>query len=225
MLIPRYYFSNDYEEFLDFFLSYPHVRKHYQKDEYLWNLGDNVTHIHYILSGMALTVLEHENGFRKISSFHSEGTVFPGCHKAHFKIEQAIATIALSETETLCFSRDVFLQMVSENQQLMFRTLDWYAMYINLLLYESAHQDYNHSFIKLCNLLYLFMQNSPSKETGRIDLTQENIAEILTVTRVNAAKNLARLRDEKIIVSHRKWIEVINPKALEAYCSLETLKP
>ena len=224
MLIPRYYFSNDFKEFYDFFLSYPHVKKLYHKDEYLWDFGKPVTHIHYITSGVALTVLEHENGFRKISSFHSEGTVFPGCHKAVFKIEQAIATIALSEVETLCFSNDIFLQMLSENHHLMFRTLDWYATYINLLLYESAHQDYNNSFIKLCNLLYLFIQNSPSKEKYRINLTQENIAEILTVTRVNAAKNLARLRDEKIIIPHRKWIEIINQKALEAYCSMETLK-
>lgn len=79
----------------------------------------------------------------------------------------------------------------------MLNTLDWYASYINLLLYESAHQDYNSSFVKLCNLLYLFTQNSPDGRTDRIDLTQENIAEILTVTRVNAARSLGRLRDEK----------------------------
>ena len=93
-----------------------------------------------------------------------------------------------------------------------------------LLLYESAHQDYNSSFVKLCNLLYLFTQNSPGGRTDRIDLTQENIAEILTVTRVNAARSLGRLRDEKIIVPHRRWIEIIDQKALEAYCSLETLQ-
>ena len=89
---------------------------------------------------------------------------------------------------------------------------------------RSAHQDYNNSFLKLCNLLYLFSQNSPEENGRRISLTQENIAEILTVTRVNAARNLSRLRDEQIIVSHRKWIEIINPQALEAYCSQETLK-
>lgn len=225
MLIPRYYFSNDYKDFYDFFLSYPHTKKQFRKDEYLWNLGEHVNHVHYILSGAAMTVLEHENGFRKISSFHSEGTVFPGCHQAAFKIEQAIATIALSDVETLCFSKDVFLQMLSENRQLMLCTLDWYAAYINLLLYESAHQDYNSPFLKLCNLLYLFLQNAPSREICRIDLTQENIAEILTMTRVNAARNLARLRDERIITPHRKWIEVNDPQALEAYCSFETLKP
>ena len=57
----------------------------------------------------------------------------------------------------------------------------------------------------------------------RIDLSQENIADILTLNRVNVAKCLSRLRDEGIIVSHRKWIEVKNLDKLELYCSQETL--
>ena len=126
--------------------------------------------------------------------------------------------------ETLCFTGAAFLEMLSENSPAHAEHAGLVCSYINLLLYESAHQDYNSSFVKLCNLLYLFTQNSPGGRTDRIDLTQENIAEILTVTRVNAARSLGRLRDEKIIVSHRRWIEIIDQKALEAYCSLETLQ-
>ena len=55
------------------------------------------------------------------------------------------------------------------------------------------------------------------------DLSQENIADILTLNRVNVAKCLSRLRDEGIIVSHRKWIEITDLSALEKYCSQETL--
>lgn len=224
MLIPRYYFSNDFVNFQEYFRTQPHTVRTFRKNEYLWNYGDPITHIFYILSGVARTTLEHENGFRKISSFHSEGTVFPGCHRSVFKIEQSIATMAVTEMETFCFSSNDFLQMLTENPQLMLSTLDWYASYINLLLYESAHQDYNSSFVRLCNLLYLFSRNSPSGEHGRINLTQESIAEILTVTRVSAARSLGRLRDEKIIIPHRSRIQIIDQKALESYCSDETLQ-
>ena len=224
MLIPRYYFSNDFRDFQKYFFSQPHTVRTFRKNEYLWNYGEPVTHIFYIMSGVARTTLEHENGSRKISSFHSEGTVFPGCHRSVFKIEQSIATAALTDMETLCFSNDDFLKMLTENPQLMLSTVDWYASYINLLLYESAHQDYNSSFVKLCNLLYLFSRNSPTGERGRIDLTQESIAEILAVTRISAARCLGRLRDEKIIIPHRSWIQIIDQKALEAYCSSETLQ-
>lgn len=77
MLIPRYYFSHDYDAFYAYFLSCPHQIRHFQKGEYLWKPGDFVTQVYFILSGIVLTTLEHENGSRKICSLHSEGTVFP----------------------------------------------------------------------------------------------------------------------------------------------------
>lgn len=225
MRIPRYYFAHDFEAFHEYFLSCPHTRVQFQKGDFLWTPDTHVAYVYYILSGIALTSLEYENGSRKITSLHSAGTVFPGAHRFEFKIERSISTVALSDVDALRFTNEAFLDMICANRDLTLCTLDWNASYINLLLYESAHQEYNCSFVKLCNLLYLFLQNSPGGSKGRIDLTQENIAEILTVTRVNAARNLARLRDEKIIIPHRRWIEVTDPDALASYCSRETLHP
>lgn len=146
-------------------------------------------------------------------------------HQVEFKIEQSIVTTALSDMEVLSFTKAEMLRMFYENRELSVRMLNWYAAYINLLLYESAHQEYNSTFIKLCNLLYLFSQNGPEGSGPNIYLTQENIAEILTTTRVNIARSLARLRDEKIIIPHRKWIELSDLNRLASYCSRETLKP
>ncbi len=223
MLIPRYYFSDDFASLYNYFLTQPHIKKTFQKGEYLWAPGETLTRVYYIESGIVQTLVEHEEGYQKILSFHSRGTVFPGCHNFVYKIEQSILSKALSETKTLCFTQSDFYRMYQENPQLSAAVLEWYAMYINLLLYENAHQEYNNSFIRLCNLLYLFSQNSPSGSPERIDLTQENIADILTINRVNAARSLSRLRDEGIIRPHRKWIEILDRKGLEKYCSRETL--
>ncbi|WP_296876056.1 Crp/Fnr family transcriptional regulator [Thomasclavelia sp.] len=224
MLIPRYYFTNDFCMLHDYFLTQPHFKKSFKKGEYLWESGELLTNVYYVEKGIVLTYTEHEDGYRKISSFHGKGTVFPGCHNNQYKIEQSIVSIALTDVEVLCFKKDDFYQMYCQNQELSALVLEWYAMYINLLLYENAHQEYNNSFIKLCNLLYLFSKNSPSVSRFKIELTQENIAEILTINRVNVARLLLRLRDEKIIKPHRKWIEIIDMDGLEAYCSKETLK-
>lgn len=51
MLIPRYYFSNDYRDFYEYFLTQPHTVKIFRKDECLWNYGAPITHIYYIISG------------------------------------------------------------------------------------------------------------------------------------------------------------------------------
>lgn len=223
MLIPRYYFSDDYASLYEYFLSQPHVEKTFHKGDYLWAPGEALTHVYYIKSGIVQTLVEHEEGYRKILSFHSKGTVFPGCHNFVYKIEQSILSKALSDTDTLCFTQSDFHRMYQENSQLASTVLEWYAMYINLLIYENAHQEYNNSFIRLCNLLYLFSRNSPSGCPEKIELTQENIADILTVNRVNAARSLSRLRDEQIIRPHRRWIEILDMDGLERYCSNETL--
>ncbi|MGL6197678.1 MAG: helix-turn-helix domain-containing protein [Lachnospiraceae bacterium] len=95
-------------------------------------------------------------------------------------------------------------------------------MSINLLIYESAHQEYNNSLIKLCNFLYLFSNHSPNG-SNRIELTQDEISDILALNRVGVTNNLGILRNKGIIATHRKWIEVIDCDGLKYYCSQETL--
>ena len=221
MLIPRYYFADDYEQFYEYFLTQPHIKRTFQKNDYLWNSGENINCVYYIISGIVQTLVQHEDGYQKILHVHGKGTVFPGCQKSAFKIEKSIVTKALSEVSVLEFTREEFYRMFQENKELNAQVFETYAMYINLFIYETAHQEYNNSFIKLCNLLYLFSINSPQK--NKVELTQENISDILTLNRVNTAKNLARLRNEQIIISHRKWIEIIDIDALQSYCSYETV--
>ena len=63
----------------------------------------------------------------------------------------------------------------------------------------------------------------------RLNLAQNLLCntdlDILTISRVNAARGLIRLRDEGIIIPHRKWMEVVNFSKLASYCSQETLIP
>ncbi|MBU3875426.1 Crp/Fnr family transcriptional regulator [Faecalicatena sp. AGMB00832] len=223
MLIPRYYFSGEYTQLYDYFLSQPHSVRTFHKGDYIWKPDEYIQKTYFILSGICVTSATHEDGYQKILYFHSVGSVFPGFHQSNFKIEKSLTTTALSDMDTLEFSRDDFYRMFQENQKLSAIAFESYAKYINLLIYETAHQEYNNSFIKLCNLLYLFSQNSPSGSSNHIDLTQENIADILTLNRVNVAKSLSRLRDEGIIISHRKWIEISDLERLRDYCSHETL--
>ena len=223
MLIPRYFFSGDYTEFYAYFLSKSHRRRVFEKGDMVWNLGETIRYVYYIKSGIVKTFVEHENGYHKILHFHSDGTVFPGCQNSAFKIEASIGTEALTRVEALEFTREDFYQMYQENMSLNARVLETYSMYINLFIYESAHQDYNNAFIKICNLLYLFSLHSPTGTPRRIELTQQDIADILAISLVNVTTNLAKLRNSGIIVSHRKGIEITDFPKLSACFSNETI--
>lgn len=221
---PRYYFENEYSDFYEYFLSQPHREKTFPAGSYLWKPTEPLKYVHYIQSGVAQTYVEHENGRRKILSFHGEGTVFPGFQQQNFKIEKSIVTFAVTETTTLEFTKEQFFRMYQENMPLNIQVLEWTASFINLLIYELAHQSYNDLFIKVCNLLYIMAKNvAKGKEPCTVPLTQDNIADLLGCNRVSVAKNLVILRNENIIVTHRKWIEIVNFNKLAEYCSLETL--
>ena len=223
MLIPRYFFSDDYTEFYDYLLSKPQRCRVFEKGDMIWNLGENIRYVYYSKSGIVKTFVEHEDGYHKILHFHSNGTVFPGCQNSTFKIEASMGTEALTRVETLEFTREDFYRMYQENMALNARVLETYSMYINLFVYESAHQDYNNTFIKVCNLLYLFSLHSPTGTPRRIELTQQEIADILAISLVNVSNNLAKLRNSGIVVSHRKWIEITDYPKLVACCSNETI--
>ena len=219
MLLPRYYYSADDPELYQYLLTQPHREKHFEPGDYLWKPGELINRVYYIKSGVAVAFVEHENGRKKLLLFAGTGSIYPGCHNSQFKIEMSIMVRAVSPMDTLEFQREDFYRMFQMNSRLNGFMFENYAMYINVLLYESAHQGYNDSFVKLCNLLYLFAQN---RKKCTVELTQENLADILAVNRVNVAKNLAILREKGIIRSHRKSLEILDMHRLEKLCSVET---
>lgn len=221
MLKPRYFFTNDFKIFHDYFLSKPHKKLTFNKGDYLWEQNKLVEKIHYIITGTAQNYIEHENGHKKIISFHGEGTVFPGYHSLNFKIENAIITKAMSNMQVLEFTKENFGEMLQENTKLNAQLIDWYASYVNLLLYENAHQEYNSSFIKLCNLLYLLL--AYNKEYSVNNISQNDIADILGISRVHLTRGLNKLRQENIIITKRKQIQIIDLNGLIKYCSWETI--
>ena len=223
MLMPRYYFAGDFSSFYDYFLSQPHSERQFRKGEYLWKPGQPYDRIHYFLSGAAVNFAGHESGRRRIISFHGPGTLFPGYHTTDFKIELSLATEALSEVKVLEFTVPQFQRMFRLNPALADRVVNWYAMYVNRFLFETVHQEFNSSQVKLCNLLYLLTAHQPANSGPVIEMTQEDIADILGMSRVQVTRELTALRRRGILSTTRGRLTVVDLPALEALCTDETV--
>lgn len=223
MLMPRYVFADDFRQFYSYFLAQPHQERIFQKREYLWQPGQPHEKIHYFVSGAAVHYADHENGRRKIISFHAAGTVYPGYHQNNFKIELSLATQALSEIQALEFTKAQFQKMFEENTALSEQVVNWYSAYVNRLLFETVHQEYNLSLVKLCNLLYLLTAGSTTLADNGIDMTQDELAELLGLSRIQLTRGLTELRSRKVIATFRGKITVIDPKALAKLCTSEAL--
>ena len=223
MLTPRYYFADDFRRFHDYFLAQPCEKKVFRKGDLLWRPGQPYNRIHYFLSGAAVHFAEHETGKRRIISFHGLGTVFPGYHTTDFKIELSLTTAALSEIHVLEFTVPQFQAMFESNTALSEQVVNWYAMYVNRFLFETIHQEFNSARVKLCNLLYLLTMNQPANSGPVIEMTQEDLADLLGISRVHVTRELAQLRRRGILTTTRGKLTITDLPALAGLCTDETV--
>lgn len=222
-VMPKYIFADDFRDMEDYFLSCPHREVSFDKGGYLWKPGEPYGRIHYLKSGVVQNYLEHEMGYRKIISFHAGGTVFPGFHYRQYKIEESLLSRALTPVQAVEFTSSQFDAMFQESKVLRHHVIDWYSSYANLLIYDGAHQEFNSSLVKLCNVLYLLLlREQDEKGQSLYNLTQEALADILGVSLINVTRNLTKLRRAGIIATGRRQITVIDAERLMALCSGET---
>ncbi len=151
------------------------------------------------------------------------GTVFPGYRQNDYKIEFSLTTAALSEMKVLEFTVRQFRTMFETNTALSEQVVNRYSMYINRFLFESIHQAYNSSLVKTGNLLYLLTVNQQSGFEPIIDVTQNELAEILGLSRVQLTRVLSELRHKGIISTARGKVNITDLPALASLCSSETL--
>lgn len=223
MLVPRYYFADDFRAYYKYFLSQPHTERTFQKGDYLWKPGQPYDRIQYYVSGASVHFSDHESRHRKIISFHGPGTILPGYHTTDFRIELSLSTVALSNMKVLEFTIPQFKAMFESNAALAENVVNWYSKYVNRFLFETIHQEFNSSQVKLCNLLYLLTMNQPANSGLTIEMTQENIADLLGMSRVQITRELTDLRSQGILATARGRLTVTDIRALASLCTEETM--
>lgn len=221
-VLPKYYFSGEFQAFYPELLTLPHREKFYRAGELLGCIGEPGLGVFFFRSGLVQCYAEHEDGHRKSLSFHGPGNIFPGVQKVGYKIEKSLMIKALTDTEATAFDRGEFYRFSLEHPLLLAQLYEMQSAYINMLIYDAAHQRFNHTFLKVCNFLFL-MARGGRESTCPIAITQENIADTLGVGRNHVTKSLSRLRQENIIRLGRCRIEIIDGDKLAAYCSQETI--
>lgn len=113
--------------------------------------------------------------------------------------------------------------MFESNKELAGSVVNRYSMYVNRFLFEAIHQEFTPSHVKLCNLLYLLTMNQPSNSGLVIEMTQEDIADILGTSRVQITWELTDLRNRGIVSTTRGRLIVADLPALTSLCTDETM--
>lgn len=219
MTYPMYFFSEDFLSIRNLIDELPSKEFHFKDGDYLWKPGDSLEYMHYIECGLLQFSINHPTGHEKIISFHGRDSLFPVFYDGLFRLEDALAAQVLTDTHTIAVKRTDFYKLLADHPEVSLAVIQWYTHFVNLLLYETGHQEYNDGFSKLCNLIYLLL----CRDKTEVVITQQRLGQILGMSRVHINRYLGRLKDEGIIQIQRMRIEVLDKKSLISYCSAATV--
>ena len=138
MLQPRYLFTQDFSVFRTALLSLPHRVLDLNAAKVSGLQGTPFEKIFFFDSGLARTSIISVSGSNRVIAWQGPGTMFPVIHRNRFEIETRHLTEAVTAVAALEFSAVDIEAYLRGSADFALATIDWYAKFVNLLLYSAA---------------------------------------------------------------------------------------
>lgn len=219
--VPRLYLSGFIPGFEEIAKQYKLERRFYGRGTSLTKRGVINNSAHYIRSGLVHLSLNHSTGHVKSLVFFGPETIFPlGVVPHENLIDYEMIMRAVTDVETWSFSYPTLRKMCVENGELAARILEENCEMVGYLFYQEMNHAYMPTEIRVCDILYLLMENlKPEDQT--IMLKQEELANMVGISSTQLERILKDLRMEQIIETARGKIKILDVSKLRGRCSTE----
>ena len=232
MLQPRYLFTQDFSVFRTALLSLPHRVRRFERGESLWAAGTPFEKIFFFDAGLARTSIISVSGSNRVIAWQGPGTMFPVIHRNRFEIETRHLTEAVTAVAALEFSAVDIEAYLRGSADFALATIDWYAKFVNLLLYSAADVSTSpNTLTALASTLLLLFRNEAGAvmaTNNLLKITQSELAALLGVDRASLVRALSALRKKGAvatlrgaIISAQKYcsrlLPALNPSCIEQY--------
>jgi CRP-like cAMP-binding protein len=218
MFVPQFFFEHHFSEYIDIVEKHSTCTKDIPKGTVLRNTQTENRTSYYIKSGIAALTMTNESGYERILFFMCEGSIYPiNTFKTLLSMDSYLNFVALTDLEVLTFPSEKILDMIEDNIDIAAATIKHYVIYTNILLCKLLLDSYNDSTKCICSFLYLYKNYYKSSNT--INLTQEQIGQLLGLSRTQVARVFSELRKEKIIKTSRNDVVILDSERLKESCS------
>lgn len=122
----EHYFEEDFSAFASLFAegAYRTVARRYQAGDTISSQGETLSHGYYIRRGTMQLKVGTEVGKERTIAFFGPGSVFPlGINEHHYRMEYAMAEVALNDVEALELSYTELRRMVDDHPDLGVRMI------------------------------------------------------------------------------------------------------
>ena len=125
---------------------------------------------------------------------------------------------AVSDMEVIAFPAMNVIPMTQQDNGFTVAVLNYYCRYANLMLTRTLLNTYNDTVQLVSSVLYLMAHSYPM-QNNTLDITQEELASIIGLSRMQITRVLGELRQNEIVKTNRGRIIVQDIKTLKLYCS------
>ncbi|MBQ5951452.1 MAG: Crp/Fnr family transcriptional regulator [Lachnospiraceae bacterium] len=219
---PCYYFENQFTRYEADFLKASSDRRSFAAGEFLSPPSSAFHTCYYFLSGLVRCyAIADTGGQSPILQFYGPGSMAPCYGQAHdFTVEPYLIIQAISPVEALAIPIPVFGKMLTENPDLARDVLSFQIHQKNNVIVRLLQISSVTSYQIVCNMLYLLCEQDTRLSHGHaLALSQESLADLCCLSRMQITRVLRKLREEGIVETKRKALLVKDINALREHCS------
>jgi CRP-like cAMP-binding protein len=175
--------------------------------------------MYYLLEGMVKVYTTNYNGYDRIIGYMEKHTIFG--LDCVYNDELSIVNIeSLTDIKVLPFTGDILRKMIIHNSAFAYDFILYYCQVIRQLAFDAENQSINDVSTRLANFLYTYMNSSIYAKKQKIDLSQESLASAINSSRVQVARVCCKFKEDGIIKTLGKGIEIIDAEKLGKLCHI-----
>lgn len=176
----------------------------FQTKETIFVEGEERTHIYVLKTGVILIMKLNEDGEERVINILTEGEIFP--HTGFFDERPYPGTAFVKkEAEVLAIPLKAFEKFIEQNPQLSFRIIKMMSKKIYDL--QKKLNDYLSLNVEERLLAAIENMNNLSKEG--LQLTHQDLANIIGASRETVSRQLKKLEKDKKIRIYKDRIEIV----------------
>lgn len=191
------------------------ITNEYKKKQFIYNEGHNPHRLYYIQKGKVKTYKTNDDGKDLVVNMYNEGDFFGYLALLENDVYKESAQ-AIEDTELALIPRQDFEQLVNNDREIMQKFIQLLANNISekeRLLLDLA---YNSLRKRVANSLLSLYNKFKTEASGNtlIDMTRENLANVVGTTKESLIRTLSDFKDEKLIDIHNGAITILQEKKL-----------
>lgn len=173
--------------------------------------------MYYLVDGLAKTHIHNPEGNQCVIDIMKGDTII-GMDCIIPNLKSVVSITAITDIKILPFNTDILKHLLTENPDFAYDLLLYYGKVLRQVTYNLGTFSIRDLTVRLANFIFFFLDTPDYMKKQKIELTQNEVASAINISRAQVAKIYSCFRKKKIIETGNGYITIVDAKKLRTYC-------